>query len=128
MEPYPLVQQNNIPRTVKERSMNPGQDNLTKAFFKDHWHHPLRRLEKNMIPIVCASLVTLCLLIIVYYYAPYLFSQETEGYPSEYTICYLILSVIMGNAIVLGSMGFKRLYQSRFTLVRLRLLRNRQKA
>lgn len=111
--------------------MTPGQDNTTKAFFKDHWHQPVRRLGKILMPMICASLVSALGIFLFYYITSHLMPQmmialyqPPLGHPLM-ILTHSILAVLTGIIAVWGGEVMHRHYQSQFRPVRLKMTRSK---
>ncbi len=111
--------------------MNPGQDKTTKAFFKDHWRQPLRRLGKISIPIFLASLISVTGIFGFYYCGPFIIPQMMSilSQPSftdpEMILHHALLAVGIAVLLVLGGGTLNRHYQSQFRPVRLKRRRKK---
>lgn len=113
--------------------MNPGQDKTTKAFFKNHWRQPLRRLGKISIPIFLASAISIIGLF-GFYYCGSLIVPQMMAFLFQPALTdpamifnHSLLAVVMAVLLVIGGGALSRHYQSQFSPVRLKALRRRKK-
>lgn len=111
--------------------MTPGQDKTTRAFFKDHWHQPVRRFGKIFMPIIFSCFISIIILFLFYYFIPLLIPQlmpilyqPSLVHPWK-ILSHCVLSVSIGMIVVFGGGGLYRHHQSQFRLVRLRAIKRR---
>lgn len=120
------------PYCVRAYKLTPGQDNTTKAFFKDHWHQPVRRLGKILMPMICASLVSIFAIFLFYSLIPHLIPklmivlyQPHLGHPLV-ILTHSAFAVLTGIIAVWGGGAMHRHYQSQFRPVRLKITRSKK--
>lgn len=112
--------------------MTPGQDKTTKAFFKDHWRQPVRRLGKIIMPIACACAISVMGLFLFYYFIPFLIPQLMSFLYQPYlthpldVLSHCVCAVVMGIIVAIGGGAMHRHYQSRFHLVQLKMTGRRK--
>lgn len=100
-----------------------GQDEKSKDFFKDNWHHPLRRLGKILVPIICACTVSLSVIFALYYTVPHILSfvYQPRMDSSFLIFKHALISVITGVFLVFGWGAVYRYFQSQFRPIQLKI-------
>lgn len=109
--------------------MSPGQDKQTKDFFQKNWHHPLRRLGKVCVPIICAFFLSLTIIFSLYYlfseYMIFLYQPVMESSLIIFKHC--LFSVIVGTLLVFSWGILSRHRQAQFRPIRLKITRRSHK-